>query len=159
MTMEYRKEPWDPRRMAIVVSIAIVVILSTMGLLFLSVAGDFISEASIHGEHYSLVEVSGNSMYPHMQDGDQAVMMKTSYPSFSITVGDIIVYWFEPEDIYVAHRVIYITNADSDRPHYHVMGDNNPTIDVDFVTPDLIAGKVVRVADNLFEKWCYNVVL
>jgi len=87
------------------------------------------------------VIVSGESMYPFLQNGEK-VKAQTIDPSTVVT-GDIIVYQ-KFEDHLTAHRVIEIMKVSDRRMCFITKGDNNPSKDDYIVHPHQIMGKIIK---------------
>lgn len=149
---------WDTKKFATLVLVGISVFILISITMFFHYIGGFLSEEQEYGEYYYTANIHGSSMYPYMQEGDIAIIQDCNYPEFNVDIGDIVVYYSNTEGDYIAHRVVLITHIDGNT-RYYTKGDNNPSIDIGYATTDNVLGKVVRVADNWFEKWCYNVIM
>jgi len=87
------------------------------------------------------VIVSGDSMYPFLQNGEK-VKAQVIDPK-SVVIGDIIVYC-KFEDHLTAHRIIEIMKVGDSRTCFITKGDNNPNKDDYIVHPHQIMGKVIK---------------
>ena len=107
-----------------------------IGLLVVSDA-PFIYEIYEHQDHLYASTGIGYSMEPTISNGDTIIIMLEDAPSFSINVGDVLVYW-DVDDFAVAHRVYNIDNG-----RYFVKGDGNINADSWFVSESQVIGKVI----------------
>ena len=87
----------------------------------------------------------GVSMEPNIKDGDYIVLQKSSHPDFTITEGDVILY-FQDNGKATCHRVYHITAIGSVK-RYHTAGDSNYFADPP-VYENQIVGKVVKTVDD-----------
>jgi signal peptidase I len=96
-------------------------------------------------EQYMYLQGDGHSMEPNIADGDYLVLQKSSYPSFSVNEGDIILY-FKEDGGTACHRV-YSINSIGAVKRYQTVGDNNDFADKP-IYENQILGKVVGVIGN-----------
>lgn len=97
-------------------------------------------ELIIMEEKFEII-ISGDSMYPFLQNGEK-VKAQTVDPS-SIVIEDIIVYQ-KFEDHLTAHRVVEIMNLSERRKCFVTKGDNNSKKDDYIVHPHQIIGRVIK---------------
>lgn len=94
---------------------------------------------------YSYSYVPTSSMEPTIKQGDTIIFKKVSYSQ--LKVGDIIVYKSKTGEMkgkYIVHR---INNKYEDG--FEMIGDNNPSVDSELVTEDMLIGKYVRTFNFL----------
>ena len=139
----------------VIVSIVLLIISSSLYFLFES---KVIASKYGNSDEYFLSEAHGDSMYPTIKDGDLLVIKEYDGNSFNISVGDIIVCWWEEHNIYVSHRVVMITNVGGEN-RYYLKGDNNVNKDVFYITDDEIVGKVEYIIHGWLNKMIFEVVL
>ena len=96
-------------------------------------------------ECYMYLQGGGHSMEPNIGDGDCIILQKSSYPSFSVKEGDIILYC-KVEGGIVCHRISSISCIGSVK-RYHTIGDSNDFADKP-IYENQILGKVVGVVGN-----------
>jgi len=96
-------------------------------------------------EQYMYLQGYGHSMEPNIGDGDYLVLQKSSYPSFSVNEGDVILYCKENGGT-ACHRV-YSINSIGAVKRYQTVGDNNDFVDKP-IYENQILGKVVGVVVN-----------
>lgn len=78
-------------------------------------------------------------MYPEVYTGDLFIIMKQNYPSFTINLGDILVY--TTGEYNIGHRVVGIYDN-----FYLTKGDNNQNYE--HVYNSQIIGKVVKTINR-----------
>jgi len=83
----------------------------------------------------------GTSMTPFIKNGDTIVILHSDYPSFALEVGEVLVFY--DGDGFIAHRIYKIDNN-----RFFVKGDNNPDVDIYFVSDVQVVGKVIGVIDR-----------
>lgn len=94
---------------------------------------------------YSYSYVPTESMEPTIKAGDSIFFKKTSYSKCE--VGDIIIYKStegKTKGLYIVHRIVEITDQG-----FIVKGDNNDSIDSEYVTSDKLIGKYVKTFNFL----------
>jgi signal peptidase I len=96
-------------------------------------------------ECYMYLSAGGHSMEPNIRDGDYIILQKSSYPSFSVNEGDVVLYCKEEGGI-VCHRVYSISYIGSVK-RYHTVGDSNDFADKP-IYENQILGKVVGAVGN-----------
>lgn len=84
----------------------------------------------------------GDSMYPYISNGDTIIVLTVDDPSFSVGVGDVVVY-VRDDDLVVAHRIYDMSSS-----RFFVKGDNNLYPDSSSVGFSHIVGKVYGVIDG-----------
>ena len=139
----------------VIVSMVLLIVSSSLYFLFES---KVIASKYGNSDEYFLSEAHGDSMYPTIKDGDLLVIKEYEDNSFNISVGDIIVCWWEERNIYVSHRVIMITNVDGEN-RYYLKGDNNLNEDTLYITDDKIVGKVEHIVHGWLDKKIYEAIM
>ena len=91
---------------------------------------------------YSFGVVPSESMQPTLMAGDYIIIKSWSFSD--IVVGGIVVYFYEPDGIYIVHRVIERLESGD----LIVQGDNNLGPDPDPVTQDNFHGVVVAAGHS-----------
>ncbi len=114
---------------------------AVMGMLIFAMASNFIiiAQATVS----PLSTVRGNSMYPHIKDGD-AVLLAGAAPD-ELGIGDVVVFP-DPEapEQSVVHRVISIDSGGGS-PYAVTKGDANPSADPFTVPLSRVTGEVKMV--------------
>lgn len=87
-----------------------------------------------------------SSMHPTISAGHTAILT-TKFEPYSLQKGNIILYNSSYSNIDIMHRIIEV-NSDNEIC-YKTQGDNNPSPDIECVTPSQIKGLVIGV---IFDK-------
>ncbi len=87
--------------------------------------------------------IATGSMEPLIKPGDVIILKKVG--SEGVRAGDVI--HFRQEDIFITHRVIDV--IDPEGKIYQTKGDNNETVDLEFVSQGQIKGKLICVIPKL----------
>ena len=78
----------------------------------------------------------GDSMLPTTQNG--ALSLVHHCHMEDVKVGDVVLYWYEPDEIYIGHRVV-----EKGEDYLITRGDANPDNDLIPVTGETLLGKEI----------------
>ena len=120
----------------VVLAVAVIV-----AFVLLSLPSSLIQTFSDNRQYFYATVGVGTSMEPTINNGDAIVIMQKGGPSFTVSLGDIIVYHEVSCGCLVAHRVVAISNG-----IYSTKGDNAPEIET--VHASDVVGKVVDVVNR-----------
>jgi len=145
------KKPWYEYLTLTVIGVFALFMLLIVLIMMITVP---ISNDFSNRDYYYISEVYGYSMYPTISNGDYVVIVDNDHPNFNIKNGDIVVYYNQDLDLYIAHRIVYSYTANG-MEYFVTKGDNNNYYD-DPITYNQIEGKVMHVIKNDAEKWFYE---